>query len=416
MKILYVECQMGAAGDMLMSALYELLEDKEKFLKEMNSLGLPGVSLEAAPGTTCGISGTHIKVTVNGAEETSLPSHDGHPHEHDDAHGHNHSHNHIHSHHHHHASPGSIASIIDTLSVPAGVKKHAQQVYDAIAQAEAKAHGCPVGDVHFHEVGALDAVADVVGVSYALSLLDADKIIVSPIHVGSGTVRCAHGVMPVPAPATAALLTGIPIYGGNVQGELCTPTGAALLSHFASSFGGMPVMSVEKTGIGIGTKVFEQANCVRVFFGESVEEENAGITELTCNIDDMTPEALSFACAKLLELGALDVYTVPGTMKKGRPGHVLTLLCSPEKEREMALHLLEQTTTNGLRVRRCGKYFLSPRQETAETPWGIVRIKTAQGYGVTHIKPEFEDVASLARKNHLSFDAVSDEALRYYKK
>ena len=425
MKTLYIECNMGAAGDMLMAALYELLEDKQGFLDTMNGLGLPGVHLEAQSASTCGIAGTHMAVTVDGEEETepSAPAeeahhdhlhsqeeeHDHHHHEHahdhhDHGHDHDHGHGHgeEHHHHHHHATPGHIAEIIDGLPLPDEVKVHARGVYDAIAQAEAKAHGCPVGDVHYHEVGALDAVADVTGVCYALSLLKPEQIVVSPIHVGSGTVRCAHGVMPVPAPATANLLAGVPIYGGAVQGELCTPTGAALLVHFAQSFGPMPVMTTRSVGVGIGTKDFGQANCVRAFWGETAHEANGEICELVCNIDDMTPEALSFACARLLELGALDVYTVPGTMKKGRPGWVLTVLCAPEAEGELARHILAQTTTNGLRVRRCGKYFLTPGAGQVQTQWGPVQVKTARGMGITHIKPEFEDAARLARENGLS--------------
>ena len=291
------------------------------------------------------------------------------------------------------------------------MKAHARGVYDAIAQAEAKAHGCPVGDVHFHEVGALDAVADVVGVCYALYLLRPDRILASPVHVGSGTVRCAHGVMPVPAPATANLLSGVPIYGGTVRGELCTPTGAALLTHFAQSFGPMPVMATQAVGVGIGTKQFEQANCVRAFLGETVDGANGEILELVCNIDDMTPEALAFACSRLLEQGALDVYITPGTMKKGRPGHVLTVLCAPDREGEMARHILTETTTNGLRVRRCGKYFLTPGAGQVQTQWGPVRLKLAQGYGVTHAKPEFEDAAQLAREHGVPYQAVLQEAL-----
>lgn len=449
MKTLYLECNMGAAGDMLLSALYELLEEKEEFLQKMNSLGLPGVRLEAERGTTCGISGTHMRVMVDGQEETEPPAPEpGHP-GHDPAHVHKHraaelcsaegepSHTHIHSHdshehghdshehnhpshehghtHHHHASPGHIADQIESLDLPEEVKAHARAVYDSIAQAEAKAHGCEVGDVHFHEVGALDAVADVVGVCYAISLLGADQILASPVHVGSGTVRCAHGVMPVPAPATAALLSGIPIYGGAIRGELCTPTGAALLAHFSSGFGPMPVMTVEKTGVGIGTKVFEQANCVRAFWGETQENGNGDIVELTCNIDDMTPEALSFACARLLELGALDVYTVPGTMKKGRPGHVLTVLCTPDREKEMARQILAQTTTNGLRVRRCAKYFLTPGSTSVQTQWGPVRIKLAEGFGICHAKPEFDDAANLARKHGIACQTVLEEALRKFR-
>ena len=301
--------------------------------------------------------------------------------------------------------------MIDGLPLPQEVKAHARGVYDAIAQAEAKAHGCPVGDVHFHEVGALDAVADVVGVCYALYLLQPDQILASPVHVGSGTVRCAHGIMPVPAPATANLLSGVPIYGGTVRGELCTPTGAALLAHFAQSFGPMPVMTARAVGVGIGTKQFEQANCVRAFLGETAEEANGEILELVCNIDDMTPEALAFACSRLLEQGALDVYVTPGTMKKGRPGHVLTVLCAPEREGDMARHILTETTTNGLRVRRCGKYFLTPGVGQVQTQWGPVRLKLAQGCGVTHAKPEFEDAAQLAREHGVPYQAVLQEAL-----
>ena len=421
MRTLYIECKMGAAGDMLMASLYELLEDKQGFLDTMNGLGLPGVRLGAQKSSSCGIAGTHMKVTVHGEEEHE-PA-EGHDHEHneDADHGHDstgehsHEHGHDHDHEHHHATPGHIADLINGLKLPEKVKGQARAVYRAIAEAEARAHGCPVGDVHFHEVGALDAVADVTGVCYALYLLQPERIVVSPIHVGSGTVRCAHGVMPVPAPATAALLTGVPIYGGAIQGELCTPTGAALLAHIADSFGEMPLMAVKDTGIGIGTKTFEQANCVRAFLGEEKEETEDMILELVCNIDDMTPEALTFACTRLMELGALDVYTVAGTMKKGRPGHVLTVLCRPEKEEELARHILTQTTTNGLRVRRCGKYFLAPGMGKVRTRWGDVRVKTAKGYGITHMKPEYEDVAEVARRENLPYQRVEREVRKRLK-
>lgn len=379
-----------------MSALYELLEDKQGFLDTMNGLGLPGVKLEAQNAVSCGIAGTHMKVTVHGQEECAH-DHEGH------AHGH------------HHATRQHIGELIDTLNLPKKAAQHAKAVYDAIAAAEAKAHNCPVGEVHFHEVGALDAVADVAGVCYALCLIRPDRIVVSPVHVGSGTVRCAHGVLPVPAPATAALLTGVPIYGGKIAGELCTPTGAALLTHFADSFGSMPVMAVEKCGYGIGTKTFEQANCVRAFLGEENQKAEGEILELVCNVDDMTPEALAFACRRLLQLGALDVYTVPGQMKKGRPGHVLTLLCNTGQEETFAAHILEQTTTNGLRVRRCGKYFLKPAVDEVETKWGPVRVKRAEGYGIVHKKPEYDDVASLAVKNGLPYQKVYEEALKKWR-
>lgn len=428
MKTLFIECNMGAAGDMLMAALYELLEDRQAFLDAMNALGLPGVRVEAQAAATCGIAGTHMTVAVHGQEETggSVPAEAPHPHvhSHGEAHGHDHDYHHHHDHdhdhphdhgeghhHHHHATPGHIGELLDGLPLPEEVRRRARRVYDAIARAEAKAHGCPVGDVHFHEVGALDAVADVAGVCYALYLLAPERIVVSPIYVGSGTVRCAHGVMPVPAPATANLLSGVPICGGTIQGELCTPTGAALLTSFADAYGPMPVMVTKAVGVGIGTKQFQQANCVRAFLGETVEEANGEILELVCNVDDMTPEALSFAASRLLETGALDVYTLPGTMKKGRPGHVLTVLCVPEQEGELARRILAETTTNGLRVRRCGKYFLTPGAGMVQTRWGPVKLKLARGYGITHVKPEFEDAAELAREHDVPYQAVLQEAL-----
>lgn len=457
MKTLYLECNMGAAGDMLMAALYELLDDQPAFLQKMQELGLHGVQVTAEPAKTCGIAGTHMRVTVHGEEEHEPDAHehdhhhdhhhddheqkhhhhhhddhdhehhhdhhhgdhdhhhdhhhDDHDHEHHhhhDDHEHKHHHEHEHGHHHHHATPGHIAEVIDGLNLPDAVKQHARAVYDAIAQAEAKAHGCPVGDVHYHEVGALDAVADVTGVCYAMYLLCVDRVVVSPIHVGSGTVRCAHGVMPVPAPATANLLAGVPVYGGSVQGELCTPTGAALLTHFADAFEKMPVMRTQKVGIGIGTKQFEeQANCVRAFLGETEAQTNGTITELVCNLDDMTAEALALACEQLLAAGALDVYTVPGTMKKGRAGQVLTVLCEDKDTAHMAEQVLALTTTNGLRVRRCEKYFLQPSVREVSTAWGQVRVKVAESFGITHAKPEFEDVAAIARNTGLSYDAVA---------
>ncbi len=397
MKTLYLECNMGAAGDMLMAALYELLDEsqREAFLNTMNTLGLPGVELTPMAAKTCGIAGTHMKVTVHGHEE--------HEHHHD-------------HHHHHHATPGHIGELIDGLSLPQAVKERARSVYDAIAQAEAQAHGCGVGDVHFHEVGALDAVADVVGVCYAMYLLGPDVVCASPVHVGSGTVQCAHGVMPVPAPATANLLKGVPAYGGEVRGELCTPTGAALLKTFVQSFGPMPVMETEKIGCGVGTKDFSpQANCLRAFLGEEEPRESGDIMELVCNIDDMTPEALAFACQRLLEAGALDVYTTPGTMKKGRPGWVLTVLCDPGRDQELIRQIFTHTTTNGLRFRLSEKLYLAPGIRQVQTQWGPVRVKAAEGFGVTHAKPEFEDVAALAKANGLPYQTVFEDALRQIK-
>ena len=283
MKILYLECKMGAAGDMLMSALYELLPDQASFLDIMNHLH-EGIAVTMEKKDTCGIMGTHAIVDIGGEIEESedlpcgclharaeLHTHvqeDAHEHAHTHNHGHEHEHSHDHNHH-HHTTPTDIQYILDHLPVPEEVRSHAKAVYDRIAQAEAKAHGVPEEHIHFHEVGSLDAVVDVAGVCLAMYLLHPDQVIVSPIHLGSGQVRCAHGIMPVPAPATANLLTGVPCYCGEINGELCTPTGAALLAHFANSFGSMPSLMLEKVGYGVGKKEFPAANCLRAFWGQS---------------------------------------------------------------------------------------------------------------------------------------------------
>lgn len=256
-RLLYLECSMGAAGDMLMGALLELLPDKQEFLQCMNELGLEGVRVLAEPSKKCGILGTHVRVTVHGKEEASE---DVHEHEH-------HHHHHGRTHSHHHFGMADVAAVLEASKLPERVKQETLEVYARIGEAEAHAHGVPVEQVHFHEVGALDAVADVAGCCLLLELLRPDVIWASPVHVGSGFVRCAHGILPVPAPATAYLLQGIPMYGGEVVGELCTPTGAALLKHFVTRFGALPMMETEKIGYGMGSKDFERANCVRSFWG-----------------------------------------------------------------------------------------------------------------------------------------------------
>jgi uncharacterized protein (TIGR00299 family) protein len=296
---------------------------------------------------------------------------------------------------------GDIAAILAGLKVSQTVKEHGLAVYRLIAAAESRAHGRPVTEIHFHEVGNLDAVADIITVCLLLEELAPDRIIVSPIHVGSGFVRCAHGILPVPAPATAYILMGIPSYGGKIRGELCTPTGAALLRHFADDFGPMPEMRVNKIGYGMGKKDFEAANCVRVFLGESGEYAggpNGYAAQLQCNIDDMTGEALGFACRQLMAAGARDVFTTAAGMKKDRPGVLLTCVCDPAKANYFAALLLRYTTTFGVRKAVLSRYMLERESAVKQTSFGKVRLKTGKGYGVTKAKLEYEDVAALARE------------------
>ena len=417
MKTLYLECNMGAAGDMLAAALLELHPQPEEFVRRMNSLGIPGVEFSAQPAVKCGITGTHVSVTVHGEEEESqdvhLHHHDHH-HDHEHAHDHDHEHHehehheHAHGHgHHHHAGMGDIRHILSHLDIPQDVREDAEEVYEQIALAESHAHGRPVEEIHFHEVGALDAVADVVAVCWLIHDLAPEQILASPIHVGWGQVRCAHGILPVPAPATAHILRDVPTYGGSVEGELCTPTGAALLKHFAQSFGPSPVMRVEKIGYGMGKKDFEAANCLRAMLGET-QEGRETIAQLCCNLDDMTPEALGFVQERLWEAGALDVTTTPVGMKKNRPGVLLTCMCRLEDRERLVSLLFRHTTTLGIRESQCSRYTLSRSQRSLETPWGPVRIKTSAGWGVTREKPEYEDLAKIARDQDLPLDKVKE--------
>ncbi len=408
MKTLYLECTMGAAGDMLTAALLELTEDRQAFIDKMNALGLPGVTVAAEPAMKCGITGTHMKVTVNGAEEESEDVHDGHHHDHHHDHDHDHHHDHDHEHHHHHASVADIEALIDGLKVSDKVKADAKAVYALIADAESRVHGRPVSEIHFHEVGTMDAAADVIGVCLLMEQLAPEQVIVSPVHTGSGHVHCAHGILPVPAPATALLLEGIPSYGGQVKGELCTPTGAALLRYFASRFGDRPVMATAAVGYGMGKKDFEQANCLRAFLGES-EGQREQITKLECNLDDMTGEEIGFALEQLFKAGARDAWTQAVGMKKSRPGVLLSVVCLPEDADGLAAVMMKYTSTLGIRRQDLSRYTLRRGIETVGTPYGEVRVKRASGMGVERAKPEYDDLAALAEKHGVPLETIRKE-------
>lgn len=446
MKLLYLDCGMGAAGDMLGAALAELLPDdaRHAFTSDLNAAGIPGVHVSLDPSIKCGITGTHLTVTVNGTEEkegglSHSHEHSHHDHQHDHAHDHSHSHDHQHSHshgHHHdhsHRSLHDIHHIIDDLKLPEAVRTDILAVYRLIAEAESKAHDKPVSEIHFHEVGTMDAIADIASVCLLLHKLAPDQIIASPIHVGSGQVKCAHGILPVPAPATAYILKDIPIYSGSIQGELCTPTGAALLKHFVTRFDQMPLMTPASTGYGMGTKDFPAANCVRAILGESFAENQAEtICELSCNVDDMTGEDIAFAIETFLQNGALDAFTVPCTMKKGRPGVLVTVLCKDPDQKQMTKLILQHTTTLGVRSAEKRRWILSRTESETVIPDDVlanvtapnmpagsktqelkttgndctIRSKTSTGFGITRNKYEHDDLEKIARTYGLTLAQV----------
>lgn len=390
MKILYIECSMGVAGDMLMGALYELLndEDRKKFTDKMNSLGIEGLHVEAVPSVKCGINGTHMNVTIDGHEELE---------------------SHYSEHHHHHgASMHDIRHVIDAAGISENVKKNAVEVYECIAQAESRVHGKSADEIHFHEVGSKDAMADVIGCCMLIDIIGADRIVVSPVTTGFGNVRCAHGILPVPAPATALILNDVPLRAGSIEGELCTPTGAALVKHYADEFGNMPQMTVSRIGYGMGTKDFAAANCVRVFVGIQATRTAKTIVQLCCNIDDMTAEELGYAAELLMDEGALDVYTTAIGMKKSRPGTLFTVMCREEDRERIAGLIFRNTTTLGMRVYHCERMILERSEKTLHTEFGDVRCKEASGYGVVRSKLEYDDVRRLAKSSGRSIREIRD--------
>lgn len=377
MKTLYLDCAMGAAGDMLAAALLELLPDPAGFVDRLNGLGLPGVVYALEDAVTCGIRGSRLTVRVCGHTEEEAH------HVHSDLHG--------------------ITHLVQE-HLPQGVQADVLAVYDRIAQAESQVHGVPVSQIHFHEVGDLDAVADITAVCLLLQELHPERILASTVSVGGGQVSCAHGILPVPAPATSLLLRRIPMAMGPVQSELCTPTGAALLGRFVQEFGPMPPMRTEKIGYGCGKKEFDRANCLRAFWGET-DTDAEEITELACNLDDMTPEAIGFALETMLEAGALDAYTIPIGMKKSRPGTMLCVLCRPDDAPTLSALLLRHTSTLGVRQSRHTRRTLPRHSETRQTPWGPVRVKISGD----KCKPEYDDVAEIARRQQLSLSQVMEQ-------
>ena len=382
MKILYIECNMGAAGDMLMSALSELHPNPENFIQRLNALKIPGVEVKRNVSVKCGITGTHIDVTVHGHHE------DSHMHE---------------QHEHHHTGMCEIEHIVSHFELPQKIKNDILSVYRIIAEAESHVHGVPIDEIHFHEIGSMDAVADITGVCMLINALAPEKIVVSPVCTGFGQVKCAHGILPVPAPAAAYILRDIPIYGGNTEGELCTPTGAALLKYFADEFNAMPVMRVSKTGYGMGKKDFETANCVRAMIGIT-EDVSETVTEICCNIDDMSAEELGFAFEKIMDSGALDVFTVPIGMKKNRQGILLTCLCRKEDTEKISEVIFRYTSTIGLRMSEKKRKTLERQSEIIKTKYGDIRIKRSRGFGTERVKAEYDDTAAVAEKLGISIN------------
>ena len=424
MRILYLDCGMGAAGDMLAGALVSLLskEEQESFIKMINNIGVDGVKVSLSDDAKCGIAGKHFKVEIDGVEEHSHDVHEHeYHHEHEQEHGHHHEHgdghydNDNHGHHHHGTGPfpEELEAVTEKFNniladdVAIVGQSDIKGVYELLAEAEAKVHGKDVSEIHFHEVGMKDALIDIASVVYLMNKLKVDKVVVSPVNVGFGKVKCAHGILPVPAPATAELVKGIPTYAGRFEGELLTPTGAALLKYYADEFSYQPLMNVIKCGYGTGNKNFESANVVKAVLGEVPDEiTNENVIELSCNVDDMSAEDIAYPVDVLRVNCAKDSFFTPAIMKKGRSGMLLTVLCNAMDKEKFASLIFKHTSTIGIRVKETERLVLNRYEETVHTKLGDVRVKNSEGYGVKREKPEFEDLRRLAEENNISIAEV----------
>jgi pyridinium-3,5-bisthiocarboxylic acid mononucleotide nickel chelatase len=406
-RTLYLDCFAGASGDMLVGAMLDCGLDFELLRSELLKLGVAGYELSLRRVDRSGISAAKFDV-----HQTGEP--------HSREHHHNHQHSHGHHPHSHHRALSEIKRIISSSNLSDQVKQRAQAIFQRIGEAEAKIHDVPIEAVHFHEVGAIDSMVDIVGACVAFDALKIGRIISSPLHVGSGTFQCAHGTYPVPGPATAELLKGVPIYSKDVEGELVTPTGAAIISTLAESYGPMPMMKIEKIGYGAGTRDYPKfPNALRAIIGEVEEDADhapGAVTVIEANIDDLNAQVFGYLMEKALAAGALDIFYTPAQMKKNRPGVLLTLLCDPTDRERMCELIFRETTTLGVRYRNERREILTREFVTVETEYGPIRIKVSRARDgrVMNASPEFEDCRVAAEKSGVGLRDAQTAALKAY--
>jgi uncharacterized protein (TIGR00299 family) protein len=422
-KTLYFDCFSGASGDMIVGALLDLGLPIDALRAALGSLAIEygGVSSERV--LRAGVSATqfhvHAETPVPVSVKTSQPhTHDQgpgptHPHSHDHAPAVPHPHRHTH----HHHSLTEIAGYIGRSALSPAGKERAVHLFERLAQAEAAIHDVPIDRIHLHEVGAIDSIIDIVGAVHGLEWVGATVIQSSPLNVGSGTVQCAHGTFPVPAPATARLLTGVPVYAGAIAAEMVTPTGAVIVTEYASAYGALPPLRVDGVGYGAGSRDFKgHPNVLRVFVGEDAGA-GAGAAErilmIACEIDDMNPQLFGPLMDRLMAVGALDVFYAPVQMKKNRPGILVTALAHPEHREAIAGVLFTDTTTIGVRYQEMLRDRLDREVRTIETPVGAIRFKVASRDGrVLNAAPEFDDCARLAAERGIAIKDVQAIAVK----
>ena len=442
MRIAYLECFSGISGDMFLGALVDAGVRPQLLEDTVAALGM-GAKLQISRVIRSGISATKVDVWVDG--EKDMPREEywakqDAAHEHPPEHGQDHPHAHSHDHHEHAPSDGAsvgisvphkhehvhrglkeIREVISAAAISESAKKTAISMFEALGTAEAKIHNVPVEKIHFHEVGSVDAIVDIVCAAVGAEALGVEEIVCSSLNVGGGTVKCAHGNFPVPAPATVELLKDAPVYSSGVQAELVTPTGAAIAKTLVRRFASFPEMKIEKSGYGAGSRDFPgHPNVLRLVVGEATsmlaaKTSSETITVFEANLDDLNPQVFGYVMDRLLEEGALDAFGVPVQMKKNRPGTLLTVLCKPEDASKLTQLIFTETTTLGVRRREEVRHTLARRWENVLTPWGEVRMKIASTNGtVTNYAPEYEDCRRIAAEHHVPLKTVIQEASRAY--
>jgi len=383
MKIAYFDCFAGISGDMVLGALVDAGLSLDVLTAELKKIEISGYSLKSESVVKNGITGTKITVST---EES-----------------------------HHHRGLTEILNLIAESTLDQWVKESSTKAFERLAEVEAAIHNTTVDKIHFHEVGAVDAIVDIVGAMIGVHHLGFDKVYASRIHVGTGFVECAHGTIPIPAPATAALLKSVPTYSTGIEAELTTPTGAAIVTTLAESFGVMPEMTVEEIGYGAGSRDLSIPNLLRVSIGvtEAGQYETDTVLLIETNIDNMNPELYEHVFERLLAAGALDVFTTPITMKKSRPGIILSVLTPPALENTLLEIIFTETTTIGVRLQHLQRRKLSREIKTVETEYGPVQVKVAShGDRVVNVAPEYEDCKKIAEEKGIPIQDVYDAAKR----
>jgi len=401
-RILYFDCFNGASGDMVLGALLDAGLPIDELRGALGSLALDGADVSASRVLRAGVSATKFVVEEH-----------GHHHHHDHEHGHEHG-----GHHHHpHRSLAEINALIDRSALSPAGQDRAKQLFHRLGEAEAAIHQIPLEKIHLHEVGALDSIIDIVGAVFAIDWFRADRIVSSPLNVGGGMVNSAHGHFPVPAPATVKLLGGAPVYSSGVQNELVTPTGALLVTSYATSFGPVPAMTIDKVGYGAGDRDLPSTpNVLRVLVGESTDRpQTERIVVLQCEIDDMSPQLFGLVMERLYAAGALEVFFSPVQMKKNRPGTLLTILSRPEQREELSAIVFRETTTIGVRYHDVLRERLEREIVAVDTPIGSVRFKVARiGDTIVNASPEFEDCLRIASERRIPVKDVQAAANKAY--